>query len=256
MNNPPTEFDSTEYIFIGKIIGHINTTESYSHNSKTYDIEYWGLKIELVDEVYLPDRSFKVFEVFTFDLGPDCSLKPKRKNTMESFYPIGEEIRVVAKEPEHLSDIKNKNVKRLEISPYNNFHLSLNIPYLTTYLSDSESLCKYTIPFGKDKSNLAEEIIDSLEVEDHNQKVRIRYCVYYWQDFELRKDLFRLHFFDNDADKVEVIERLKNFKDFGVVRLIKVISKYIHSEGLRNRLFTRLFIIRENVDLSKLKRKS
>ena len=76
------------------------------------------------------------------------------------------------------------------------------------------------------------------------------HSVIYQKDFELRKDLYRLHISDDDKEKVKIIYRIKNFKYLGRNKLLNIIYEYIENRNTRRKLINSLLEIelREEVD--------
>jgi len=252
MYNPPTKFNPDEFIFIGKVVHHISAFKENSSDTSPY----FGMLVELKDEIYLPEEPKNKFEVFPLALGPDCSDTRYDSSTIKKNYPIGSILRIVGgKSHIGLEIIDSSNIQ-IEVSISSHVRIAQNLTVTPILNSSSSSKYDYRYTNKQLRGDLKNHLIDSLKIGQNYQRYIVMGSINTLQDFELRKDLFRLHSLEDDADKIEVIERLKNFKDLGVAKLVKIILEYIESEGLRNKLFTRLLIIRENVDLSKLKRKS
>src|ERR1035441_9688022 len=59
----PTKFDSSEYIFIGRIIKYVGPFESDSLHQN-----FNGLLVEIVDPIYLPKVPMKYFNQKTIEI--------------------------------------------------------------------------------------------------------------------------------------------------------------------------------------------
>lgn len=240
--NPPDKFDPEEYIFIGQVISHIVST-----GIKPYKMEYQGLLIEVDEEIYLPEQTKKYFEVYPVsEIGTGSS----GKEHIELWFPIGSKVRIVAKKTKIVFENSDELNIQLEVSPLNQFHLSLNIENVPSLISTRESIYNYENTNQDSLNNLAYQISDSLNIEDPQQTQLILHSVIYQKDFELRKDLYRLHISDDDKEKVKIIYRIKNFKYSARHRLLNIIYEYIEDKNTRRKLINSILEIelREEVD--------
>lgn len=86
-------FDTSEYIFIGEVVGYTQEIQSPKLKSSAY-----GLKIKSKESVYLPKKTKSYYEVFPIDLWADCSEGGKDIDELKDEFPIGSEVRIIAKE--------------------------------------------------------------------------------------------------------------------------------------------------------------
>ena len=244
--SPPYKFNPDEYIFVGKVISHVVSNQIGQSNNIIN--KYYGFLVEIVDVIYLPEKSKKYFEVYPLSLGPACDEGPVSKKYIENFFPIGSEVRIVAKKTKIKFDKLNDSNIQLEVSPHNQFTLSLNyqrVPYL---ISTKGSIFNYKNTSRDSLLNMVNRLADSLKIEDSEQRNVLSYSVECQKDFELRKDLYRLYSSNDDKEKVKIIYRLKNFKYLGSFKLISIILEYVKNETIRNKLLMSLFAIRDRVE--------
>ncbi len=240
VHSPPDKFDPNEYIFTGKVIEHVF---SIGVNPQ---FEYNGILVEIKEEIYIPGEWSKFYEIYPLSLGADCSLGPRDKLFIENYFPIGSEIRVVAK----LTNIKfqypiSSHIK-LEVSPVNSFKLSQNLMNIPDLYSTRESVYNYERSSREYFKKFSNKLIDSLRITERKQQNIITSSVYSLIDFELRKDLYRLHKLNDDREKAKIIYRLKNFKYLGALKMLNIIDEYIKDEIIKDRLLGSIFIINEN----------
>lgn len=241
--SPPYKFDPTEYIFIGKVVSHIESNR-IGPNNKLLD-KYYGFTVEIVDAIYIPKKPKKYFEIYPLLLNPACKEIPAFKQYIDEIAPIDSEVRIVAKRTEmKFENASTQNIK-LVVSPSNQYQISLNLKSIPFLNSTKTSIYSYKNTSDSSLRSLARHITDSLGVKDSKQKSMIFFSVMMQKDFELRKDLYRLYSSDNDREKARIIYRLKNFRYLGSERLINIIIEYIHNKGIKRRLFGSLFKIRQ-----------
>ena len=168
------KFDRELYIFIGEVIGY---TDEFK--SKRFFKNAYGLKVKVLENVYLPQESNDYFEVFPLDITSDCR-KPigSSETDLRKDYPINSKVRVIAGSPWHLP-YKNKSGQSV---------LEVNYP---RYIYRNDLSNRFSITAGS--------IFNYADLDDY---------YYDFIEFELLKDLKRLEESSSDEEKVKVLERL------------------------------------------------
>lgn len=239
--SPPAKFDSSEYIFLGKVVDHVTST------SKNPQLIYHGIEVQLLEEIYLPQKSNNNYEIYPLSLGSDCSTGPIDESDIEDYFPIGSEVRVVAKVTDIIFELADSSNIQLEVSPHNQFHLSLNIKELPFLISDKESQFSYEKTSQDSLRIIFENCIKSIDKSDTRKYKQINSSVLYQRDFELRKDLYWLSILDDDKSKARIIYRIINFHYLGIVKLLNIIQNSIKSDRIENRLISSIFKFNDNV---------
>jgi hypothetical protein len=241
INNPPYRFDPEEYLFIGEIVAYIST-EAVDTNRKFH---YSGLMVKAVDEIYMPDTAENFYEIFP--LGERNT--PIDEQQIRYFYPIRSEVRIVAKKP----SVKIKgpipgNIQ-LEVNYYSNFSLSINYKNIGQLYSTKESVYNYEYSFVRspDGESHFKKFLDSLNIMDPQQRILINLSFVHLRDFELRKDLFRLHKANDDKTKAEIIYRLSKFIIYAPHKLIYIITENIRDNRFQIRLLDSFFELRKEI---------
>ena len=134
----PTKFDSSEYIFIGRVINFLGPQQPDSLYR-----DYNSLLVEIIDPIYLPKTPLKYFEIIDYDLSPDCQLIPWDLGTIQRLYPINSYIRVVAKDSKHMTRNVNSENIGLDLNPFNNSHISFDFPNIPALHSSHDSKYDY-----------------------------------------------------------------------------------------------------------------
>lgn len=183
-SEPKAKFDRELYIFIGEVIGY---TDEYK--SKRFFKNASGLKVKVLENVYLPQESNDFFEVFPLDITSDCRKPIGFSNPdLQEDFPISSKIRVIASPPWHLPN-KNKSGQ-----------LILEVRY-PRYI--------YRNDLSNQFSTTADSIFNYAGWKDF---------YYDFFEFELLKDLKRLEESSSDEEKVKIFERLsylpKGWLDF------------------------------------------
>jgi hypothetical protein len=181
---PKAKFDRELYIFIGEVIGYTD-----EHKSKRFFKNASGLKVKVLENVYLPQESNNFFEVFPLDITSDCRKPIGFSNAdLQEDYPINSKIRVIASAPWHLPN-KNKSGQLI---------LEVNYPRYI-YRNDLENQFSTT----------TNSIFNYADLKDY---------YYDYFEFELLKDLKRLEESSSDEEKIKIFERLiclpKDWIDF------------------------------------------
>jgi hypothetical protein len=223
----PTKFDSTEYIFIGKIIGYVGPVLS-----DTLHQNFYGLLVEIIDPVYLPQTPRKYFEVFDYSLGSDCSLGGYDLKTVQIQHPLNIFIRVVAKDTKYLTNYTNPDNIRLDLNPFNNPYISVDYPDIPQLHSAHDSQYDYRYISEDSLANFLSSnkwITDKNKDDYHNS--------YWWLgEFELRKDLCRLALSKNVDQKVEILKRLSYYPHYNQTTANKIVPLYIDDPKLKQQI--------------------
>ena len=231
---PIKKFNPNEAIFTGEVLKYIYVTKDFEFKGKSIPHKYWGILVKVHEKVYIPGVASDYYEIYPFGLGPDCRLTDFGDQSLKELYPLGSTIRIVATPPDFLKEI-NSEFPILEVSPFNNFRISVNIDSVSFLKSTKYSVFDYPKGDYKDLNNFADRMADSLNIDKQN-RVIFKNSIYNLQDFELRKDFWRLHSIENDTLKIPIIERLKNFKYFSDVTLIRIVKENIDNQKIRNHL--------------------
>jgi hypothetical protein len=186
-----TKFDSSEYIFIGEVMGVAEPIKSEKFHG-----EAWGLEIRVLDAVNLPKSTAKHFVVVPFDLESDCKDKGRSKDELLRYFPRGSEVRVIAKESKYAESRMADGNIRLEILPDNLGSVARNYSALGKQVTSVASIYNYK-PYvvGNPCGN------SDKDMPDYEANMRL-------PDFEFRKDLLRLKNAESERRKVEILERL------------------------------------------------
>lgn len=202
---PPTRFYSNEFVFVGRVVGHLEfgETEISSDNdnkkmkTRRESIELEKIKknnliassprviIEVETEINLPEKPKKYFEYHTIGIDGICLMKFFSKSEIQKRFPVGMKVNVIGyKSPFNKFDVNDENIK-------------LNSKFIGT-ISENKLLGNEF-----DSSALAETDYSALiEPKKHLSK--------YTLDFELRKELKRLEF-GNKEERLKILERLVYF---------------------------------------------
>ena len=225
---PPLKFDSTEYIFIGRITDYTGPLFSDSLGRS-----FQGLVVEVIDPIYMPNTVYGKLKIVPYVLGAACELTTWDQKSFEQQYPPGTELRIVGKESMFIKNNLSDNIV-LDINPRNMFTLSRNFKEPAILFSTKNSIYDYRyacIDSNKSFKNLL-SIYSLSEPEDLYLSFQEQY------HFELRKDLYRLSVAPSDAAKEEIIKRLFSFSSYSKKDFREIISTNIKSEKIRNELIS------------------
>lgn len=205
MSFPHTpDFDKTHYMFIGEVVG---IAEALNFKSGEIKKDAVGLKIKVAENIYSPKLASH-YEVFPLSLSTYRSLESEAKHLKES-YPIGSQVRVVAKQATSIERNPASSIIRLETSIFNKGSISRND--LSAKLRTS-----------------AKTIFDykSFVITDYRTKEEqaFRASNNSLPDFEMRKDLFRLQKSESKTERIKILERL-------------VFYPYVHSFSFQDYLW-------------------
>ena len=186
--HPISEFDSKQYVFIGEVL---DVAGPFKSESKMVIGEVWGLQVKVTDVVYLPQSPVSYVEVMRYDLTPWCGVEGWNREKLLRNYPVGSQVRVIAKESTLLeSKLPDGNI-RLESTRDNSGIIARNSePELTTS---------------------AESVYDYRKYADRQNDAHPSESNYYLPHFELRKDLLRLRDAASEEEKIKILERLSSF---------------------------------------------
>ncbi len=174
------EFDKEEYIFIGEVVGYTQEIKSSKLKSSAY-----GLKIKSKESVYLPKKTKFNYEIFPIDSLSDCSLIGKDLDSLKVEFPIGSDVRVIAKEAKYLPKLSDGNI-RLENRPSELNSISIHTE------SDKESISSENKLFDYKSFKY---IID----ED-------KWIISSLPNFEVRKELLRLKKSKSQSEKSLILK--------------------------------------------------
>jgi hypothetical protein len=206
---PLAEFDDTEYVFIGEVVGYTAPVETTKFQGAAY-----GLIVKIKESVYLPKTPKQHFEIFPITLWADCSISGTKVEKLKKDFPVKAEIRVIAKEANLLPVLANGNV-RLEDRPGERGSIVLNND--PTAATSANSVFDY-------KSYRHD--ID----EDSTSK-------YLLPVFEARKDLLRLKNSKTQAAKNEILARFLYFPIGYSVDVYEVVKKYSENKNAYDHLY-------------------
>lgn len=186
-----SEFNKTEYVFIGKVIGYTdqplefkrNIPEEY--NKGVYKYAY-GLIVKVKESVNLPKTPKSHFEVFPFDLDSACNSLGVKASKLQQDFPLNSEILVVVEQATLFPHILENGNFRLEKKFARSNVIALNKDKDNKPLTNATSILEY---------------IEPKIVSDFEDK-------YFLFDFEARKDLKRLQESNTKKEKDEAINIL------------------------------------------------
>lgn len=213
-----TDFDQTEYVFIGEVVGYAEplqfkkVRESSSENGEFLRSlkEASGLIVKVKQSVYLPETPKTHFEVFPIKLGSACDDLGALREELEKNFPKNSEILVVAKKAEFFPYILADGNFRLENRLGRTSLLALNSDENKQKLTSIESIFDYRKTNGGD-----------LKYDDYNS-VR----------FEIRKDLLRLKNAKTRKDRQAVLDRFFNFyKSRSFIDFYGILKKYSENKN-------------------------
>ncbi len=184
------KFDTTEYIFIGTVEGHVENVRprKLASDEKGQQLvsSAAGVLIKPKETVFTPNSPSALYEVFDFDRYADCSQGGMKLSDVRRQFPIGSEVRVIAREAYYLPPSTDKNVVRLEIIPKGLSSISTNINQSGKSITSASSIFDY---------RTYDPVSDSL-------------ANYTQPDFELRKDLLRLEAAKDQDERNRILDRI------------------------------------------------
>ena len=214
---PLTSFDSSEYIFIGEVFAVAEPI-----TSERFHGEAWGLKIRVKDSVNLPKSPASHFVVVPFDLASDCRDLGQSEKELLRFFPVGSEVRVIAKESKYAKRLMPDGNIRLEVLPDNLGLIARNYSDAGQTLTSVGSRFEY-----KEYEEINPCGISGNDRPDYEAKTSV-------PDFEFRKDLLRLKNASSENEKVEILERLLYFP--GSYEYDDIVAQHVKDRKVKKRL--------------------
>ena len=211
---PLTDFDQSEYIFIGEVTGYanqldFNREQNHTDTQPNYERKFSqasGLIVKVKEFVNLPKMPKAHFEVFPFHVGSICETLGLTKSEIEKYYPLNSEVLIIAKEATIFPHILSDGNFRLEEKKGANNFVVLNLDKNNQKLTSIETVFDYKTD-ATNKNHFASR-------------------------FEMRKDLLRLKNAVTQKDREEIANRiLYSYKSYRFVDLYAVFKKYITNPG-------------------------
>lgn len=224
---PPIKMDSTEYIFMGKVINYIEPLFSDSLGRS-----FQGLIVEIVEPVYLPKNPSGVIKVVPYVLGAACDLTTWDRKSFELQYPLGTELRIVCKESVFIKNENPINNIILDVNPRNMFHLSKNFKEPAILFSSKNSIYDYRYACIDSNKSFLNNLTSYDSIISENLQISFQEQYH----FELRKDLYRLAVALTDSDKLEIIKRLFSFNLYSKKDFLEIINCNITDEKIKEEL--------------------
>ena len=201
-----SSFEPTEYVFIGEVV-EIVQFEGKPNSDKG---GAFGLKIKVTDDIYSP-KSASFYEVFPLHLTPAC-VQSYEADELKQLFPVGSQVRVVAKETTDSVNQPKKSIIRLDTSPRHNGSVARND------LSDNlQTSSKSIYDFKNYNYSVAGKLPENVLVESN---MRL-------PEFEVRKDLLRLNKAKSEDERTQIIERLVFCPPYVRFSFTSVIQTYI-----------------------------
>jgi hypothetical protein len=230
----PPKFDTSDYIFIGKVIDIVGPIE-IDNNEKA-----WGVLVRINEKVYLPQTPKANFEVYPFNTYADCSPAGVKHDELSNKFPVGSVVRIVAKKAKHIKDVSNNGNIRLETEISNGGSIALN-DLDERLITSSKSACNYR-KYYRDHKELMEASNNIFKSDpltiSHNELL----------DFELRKDLYKLYKADSEEAKVKILERLIYYP--GHYNFSKIVEMHINNNAVVKKVINKraIFVNRSQND--------
>lgn len=216
ITTPIGKFDDGEFIFIGKVTGYTDAVSSNAAKSGR-SFETYGLVVDLKESVYLPGRSGSKFEVFPINLWADCSSGGFTLGDMQKGFPVGTEIRVIARKAKVVPQGKESSVIRLEDYPGTLSSISPNTDESGRSVTSGSSVYDYSsYDFSNDRESAAVADLPS---------------------FEARKDLLRLKNAASRKERDVIIERLMNIAYIDDLEFVTMLKLYAANETEADRYY-------------------
>jgi photosystem II stability/assembly factor-like uncharacterized protein len=214
----PVKFDSTEYIFTGKVRGYIGP-----FTSTEFDTKYMGLEVEIIDAIYLPQKPQRYFEIIDYSLGPACDISPIQDEELRRRYPVGTIIRVITKRTGMIkTDIAPGNI-RLDLDPFVNPHISVDYPDIPALHSSKDFYFDYRLMSQDSLISIERQKLGS-KFPDKNSLSGLFLTL---GEFELRKDLYRLSRAMTTDEKLSILKRLADYPSYWQTQGKQLAEKYI-----------------------------
>lgn len=205
-----SKFDSAEYIFVGTVTGYVDNVPfkkpmTDAPTDARSDTNF-GLSVRVLEAVSLPEPVNPTYQVFPYQLYADCSIGGANPKMIMETFPIGTEVRVVAKKAGLLQSNLEGNILPLEIVPGTPSSVSTNTDNKGHRVSSASS----TFDYGTFNRNWGSEWLTKQ----------------YLPDFELRKDLLRLARLKSQEERNKILDRIvlappDVFGDFDIGAIFK-----------------------------------
>ena len=209
--NPTSDFDTAQYIFIGEVV---EILESVKYESQGIEAVAVGLKIKVSENVYSPKQA-AYFEVFPLRLTASCGLRSDTKEVREH-YPVGSQVRVVAKEATVFKNQPANSIIRLETSIYTNKGSIARNDLNESLRTSVKTIYDYSSFIPQQRTSTAEDAL----VESN----------YYLPEFELRKDLLRLKETKSEDERTKILERLVFYPHVSRMSFPKIVRSYLKNQ--------------------------
>jgi hypothetical protein len=214
--SPLKGFDQSDYVFIGEVLQVVGPFESEKFFGKA-----WGLRVKVVEPIYIPKAPSRYFEVFTYGLASDCSRLGMPEDELNKSYPIGSMIKVIAKEAKLLPNTSGNDNIRLEILPGILGSMSRNSYEDGKPMTSAHTVFDY-------------RAFKKIAPEDWVEDVRIAY--YFLPQFEVRKDLARLEKAKTQDEKIKILERMLYYPNCCDLDYHQIAKTYITASNIRRTL--------------------
>lgn len=195
-----------QYVFIGEVVGIVGPAK-YNSDRVRPKPEAYGVRVKVIESIYTPGTPAAFFEVFPFGIDSACGHLHWPWGDISKHFPVGSQVRVVAKEAEVLPKQSEDGVPRLEATVYNKGVVSRN--------ERSES-----------PRAAADSVFEYGKVEAQYDLPR----------FELRKDWLRLMSAESEGERVKILERLVYYPFFYELDFPHLAQTYVHDRGVLARL--------------------
>jgi hypothetical protein len=222
--SPLKGFDKSEYVFIGEVFEVVGPFESEKFFGKA-----WGLRVKVVEPIYIPKAPSRYFEVFDYGLASDCSTLGMPKDEISKSYPIGSIIKVIAKEAKLLPSTSSDDNLRLEI-----FTGSLGSISRNSYEDGKPMTSAHTVfDYRAYKKTPPKDWVEDIQT-----------AYYFLPQFEVRKDILRLERAKTQAEKIKILERMLYYPNCCNLDYHQIVKTYINAPNIRRTLIKK----REKVD--------
>lgn len=239
---PPVINSPSEFIFIGEVVDIIgpllesdltldstNWTLSDHNRAKILADNCYGLLIKVIDVVSLPDSLIEFVELYPYGYTASCAPHPwnKEELTKPYRYPIGSQIRVIAKPTKYFNKYSPTGLIRLESWVFNGGCVARNEPSNYFFVSPP-------LPISyKPKKDI--KLLKKLGLI--NKKDGFPKRGYFdLKRFEYRKDLVRLNNAKNIKQKIEILKRLQDFDLLRKKQYSELVKMNIDDEKTVNKL--------------------
>jgi hypothetical protein len=195
MPSPLTEFDSSEYVFIGEVTDVVGPLWSDRVRG-----EAWGLRIAVKEKVFLPRSPATYVEVYEYGLAASCEAFSIGRESLFKSYPIGSVVRVIAKESTHFASRLPNGDLRLDGGPFNQRAIVSKVYSDEPFFSRASSVYDFRTP------------VDLDAYEKRRKNSGDGDALWWWYrgvvKFELRKELLRLRNAASASERAVILERL------------------------------------------------